>query len=223
MIYNKRMRYFLILLTFIVSFIPFAHVAHAQGAFSTEEKQEQSIDEQLGLTKPKNERESSGDIRKDIALRYYDDCNKYKEGVLSAAEQDMFCSCISNGIDLGLSTEEAKLLYDESRKGQRARDKMMLEIYAPCMKFPIRDTVINTCRTSKAMDGYPQKKTLCECQANMLTQHVGIISENLVQGALQSEKWYKDPIGNYLQSQDFRSSADGYLQRCIQIFVYGWE
>jgi len=215
------MRFFLVLFVFMVS-LP--TLANAQGAFSNEKQEEQKpIDEQLGLTKPKEGRKSSGDIRKDIALRYYDDCKKYKEGVLSTSEQDLFCSCISSGINLGLSTEEAKLLYDESRKGQRARDKMMLKIYAPCMKYPVQETVESTCFQSKALNAYPQKKSLCDCQSSMITQHVNIIAESIVQGALQSEKWYKDPLGNYLKSNDFRAKVDGYLERCMQIFVHGWE
>lgn len=220
MAYNKRMRIFFVLFTLII-----AHptLAHAQGTFSNENKEEQSIDEQLGLTAPEEGRKSSGDIRKDIALRYYDDCKKYKEGVLSTGEQDLFCSCISNGIDLGLSTEEAQLLYDESSKGQRARDKMMLKIYAPCMKFPIRNAVKDTCLGSQALDAYPQKPSLCDCQSDMMTQQINIIAESIVRGALQSNKWYKDPLGSYLQTEEFRRQADGYLERCVQIFVYGWK
>lgn len=219
--YINRMRLFLILLIFAMAPV---HIAYAQDVFSNEnQEEEQSIDEQLGITKPDKGRGKTGDVRKDIALRYYDDCKKYKEGVLAKAEQDLFCACISNGIEMGLSAEEATLLYEQNRKGQKARDKMMLKIYAPCMKFPIQDTVKKECMSSKAMDSYPQKRTLCDCQANMITQHVGIHAESIVQAALQSEKWYKDPIGSYLKTNDFGRQSAGYLERCVQIFVYGWK
>ena len=214
-----------LLLLFALCFLVFPSVAIAQdGPFFNVPEEQAPLDEILGLTPPKEKREKTGNIKKDIALRYYDNCSKYDHPLLTEEGQDILCSCTSDGIENALTTEEAQSLYKTGLAAIKAREKMMKYIYGPCMQYPIRNLAYDACMGNKAVqDSMDDYKVICNCSADTMGRFMSANYEEIMNGALQSPQWYNDPLGHYLQSDGFQLKSSGFLKRCVQIHVYGWK
>jgi hypothetical protein len=161
-------------------------------------------------------------VSNDMATKYYQNCSQQSHPKMSAEALKKLCSCTATEMTKKMSVEEIRGMAENSPNGQFLRNKMLINIYAPCMKFPTYELLMGNCvndpKIQATMTNY---KKVCHCMADTMGRHVAKNGSRIVGEALQKDPNNLDPMGGYLESRDYEVTSAGYLKRCIQVYELG--
>src|SRR5690606_17950523 len=107
-------------------------------------------------------------VSKEMANAYYNDCAAKADPRFSPDSLSAFCSCTSVQIMEKMSVEEVQTMGQNTQEGRNMLNKMLLDVYAPCMQYPVEDMVAGECLTDKKVEtlGWQgDKRALCGCMA----------------------------------------------------------
>lgn len=219
------MRFLLLLL--LVLIVP-AHYAAAQEtstALPGKKAPELSIDEQLGLTKRGEGRKSTGNLKRDYALKYYDECLKRKHAYISQAGKELLCGCTSQRMETDLSYEDVVALFNDKDKAPDVHRELLQVSYGQCIRHPVNLMVYNDCMNMDALKPLGQKAqhVVCKCQSDTMSRFLTINGQDVVRLELSRNPENVDPLGSYLASDSFRLIHDSHFKRCMDIHVYGYR
>lgn len=185
-----------------------------------ERQDERSIDEQLGITQPKEPRQSTGDPKRDISRQYYDECMATPSSVINNDEQDLFCACISEQIYTKMELPDIEAMVAGNTTGQKLREMVRREIFGSCLKYPLREHNLTHCSTSETVrKNFPNYMDVCMCTADMVNQYADIYGEDLMLAAYLKDKNTPDPVGTIINNHYYLRQTGGYFKRCVQIHV----
>ncbi len=150
-------------------------------------------------------------VTKDMANKYYDNCMAQSDPRLSKDSQKSMCACTSAKMVESMSVEEIA-----SMKGDKTiQNKVLLEVYAPCMSDPVRDMVKAECRTNPQVQG-AKATEICDCMAKLTGDWYALSGRSLMAKALEANPDAVDPTAAIQDSAEFKSEAMKNLQSCMQ-------
>lgn len=195
-------------------------------AFSSAQAQfdprELTLDEQLGLSEPEEKQETPEEKKERLANRYYNGCMANPTPVLPSAAQEALCGCASVGMQNDMSLKEIEGLYTSVPKSADYRQKFLTEIYGNCLKYPMRTFMLDNCMDNKKFRReVAEYKEVCECAADTTGRYFNKMGPTLMLGSLQGDWDSPDPLMNVIEHYEFKRVMSGYLQRCVQIHVFG--
>lgn len=158
-------------------------------------------------------------ITKDVAAKYYKNCKAKPPGIMSGETQDMLCSCTAGKLMENLSIEDMRTMTEETQEGRNMLNKMLIEVYAPCMEFPVKDLILDQClkdpqlRTmSKNLDG------LCGCVASGTAEYIATNGPDVLRQVLAKTPNITDPLGPMMESDAFQKEVQGRTMKCLQTY-----
>lgn len=150
-------------------------------------------------------------ISDEMAQSYYQNCNMKSDPNVSKDTQDIFCQCTAMHMQKFMSLEDMKQMQDPNP--QRARlsmNKVILDVYAPCMEFPVRDLLFNTCKKRGA------PSAACDCLANEMGKYTAASAQQMLYDILQKNPNIVDPMGPIVNSPKFKAKEQQAAQSCAQ-------
>ncbi len=207
------------LVCFILLLCCFSAPSYAQ---FKEKKDEQTIDQRLGITPHEEKRKSSGEEKRDLSLQYYDECMLEPSTLIPAKAYELYCGCISNEIYSQMSLVDIQEMRAGTPKGQTFRDEARINIAGRCLKYPLREFSMAQCIENKAFRknfGHRRNLQVCTCAADTAGRFADKHGETLMEAAYFTDVNPQDPIGVILMNEDYGRTMAAYLQRCIQIHV----
>lgn len=205
-----------------------AHHAAAQeinSALPGKKAPELSIDEQLGLTKKGEERKSSGNIKRDYALKYYDECLKRKHAFISQQAKELLCGCTSQRMETDLSYEDVVALFTDKDKAPAVHRELLQVSYGQCIRHPVNLMVYNDCMAIDALKplGQQSQHVVCKCQSDTMSRFLTLHGQDAIRIELSRNPDNIDPLGSYLATESFTLIRDSHFKRCMDIHVYGYR
>lgn len=99
--------------------------------------------------------------------------------------------------------------------GLAARNKMIINIYAPCIQYPAKEYHYQTCikDPKTKMLGNPQK--VCACASNNVAQNLQQNSQSMFREILRTNPNIADPMQALYSDPKFQKSVQNGLMRCI--------
>lgn len=186
------------------------------------EPRELTLDEQLGLDKPKEREETPEETKTRLANHYYKSCIANPTPALPASAQETLCACASVGMKSKMTAKEIEGLYTQVPKSADYRREFLSEIYGNCLKYPMREFILDDCMSNKKFRReVPQYKQVCECAADTTGRYFNQMGPGLVRSALRVDWDNPDPLMEIITRKEFGRITNGYIRRCVQIHVFG--
>lgn len=156
-------------------------------------------------------------VPKEQANAYFAECVKKppSEQFSIQAQQEM-CACTAARMTQFFSLEDSKLMYGtDPIKARVAYNKMMTDIYAPCMEGPTREHFYNTCIAdpNNAKYGDPQK--LCACLGNQMGAYMKVHGAEQYAKLLAYDPNMMDPNSALYADPSFQTFAQKQLLSCV--------
>lgn len=162
--------------------------------------------------------EAPAKISKRVANAYYENCVSRDDPRMSDSAQNSLCSCSAAKFMEIMSLEEVVAMKKEIGPGRIAYNKMLREVYGPCMQAPIEEVLYEECSNDRHVKEFLLRDTtrLCRCTATrtgnvLAAEGAAIITRLLVQNPDMA-----DPMNYILQDQIFRQKAYGNLYECLR-------
>ncbi len=160
-------------------------------------------------------------ISKDMANKYYENCKSRPDPmkVMSEQSKDNLCACSAANLMKAMTVEDIKIMGGNDQAARNALNKMLTQVYAPCMEFPSRDLVYANCEDNAKLKAVASDiKGLCGCVAGQAAQYIAANGPGIMQQELMKNPNVTDPLGPLMQSQEFTQASQSFTMQCLQQF-----
>lgn len=152
-----------------------------------------------------------------FAKAYYLNCKKQNQNALKPDTQELLCSCSAANLQAGkMSIAEIKQMRENTPVGQEMRNKMLVEIYAPCIEFPTHDLIKGSCLSDpKIKVATKNPAALCGCMADKVSRHLADNAQEIIRSELEKNPNNLDPLGIFLNSATYEQQSRQALMACV--------
>ena len=155
-------------------------------------------------------------VSKDTANQYFQNCKKQQDPRFSADIQELFCACTAVQLTKSFTLEEMQATAQQSQAGRNATNKLITEVYAPCIQYPAKTYHYNTCvedPKSKVL-GDPQK--ICSCSADLVANHLQANAKSMFQDILRKNPNVLDPMQALYSDPPFQKFVQSKILGCVR-------
>ncbi len=156
-------------------------------------------------------------ITKEAATAFFEQCKAQPQQLgLSKQSQKYMCACNAAQMMNKMSVEDVKAMSQQNQAGRDATNKMIIDVYAPCMEYPTRDYHYNQCLSNpntKKLSRNTEK--LCECAANEVAGYMKSNGSNVFKKILTETPNITDPMSALYSSEKFQQYAQSKLLSCV--------
>lgn len=151
-------------------------------------------------------------VTKDQAQRFYEACAINRDDRMSIKTQDSFCQCAARGYYKKMTQEDLADLATDDQRQRNATNKLVLELYAPCMEHPVRDMVMNKC----TKDAFQAGHQICGCMASKMSSYVSKRAQSELATILKNSPNVVDPLDAITSSKSYEAQEKRIVLQCIQ-------
>lgn len=156
-------------------------------------------------------------VSKDMANAYYQNCMAKQDPSFSQESQGFLCACTAAKMMDNLSIEDMQMMGRQDQSGRDALNKMIINVYAPCMEHPAREYHYNQCISNPQtaqLSGNPQ--ALCGCMADQIAAHLRTNAQDVFTGILARNPNITDPMQALYDDPEFQQFARSKLLGCVR-------
>lgn len=157
-------------------------------------------------------------ITKDAANAYYRNCKAQSDPRLRPETQEELCACTAVQMMEKMSVQEVQTMSHNDQSGRMALNKMLVEVYAPCINFPVQDMISEECMNDPKVDmaGLKMDKAvLCDCMGEKTGAWMASAGKALMGQILAGNPNITDPIGPVMENKAFRQQAYENMMACM--------
>ncbi|PZQ45303.1 MAG: hypothetical protein DI551_07715 [Micavibrio aeruginosavorus] len=160
-------------------------------------------------------------VTKDQANQYFQSCvtnSAQTENRFSKNSQQAFCACTAARLTQFFSIEDMQTMTNPNAPGQRqALNKMIVDIYAPCMDAPTREYHFGQCMANPQVAALtPNPQQLCQCAADAIGRYMQTNGPMLFQDILSKNPTIVDPMDALYSDPQFQQFANTQLMQCVK-------
>lgn len=160
---------------------------------------------------------------KDYANLYYKNCIKQDHPILKGESLDVLCSCTAAQIPDVMTMQQWKAaVSDAGSEGQHQRNRMLMFIYTPCVKYPARALVLDSCVNNESVRAtirrYPK---VCACVADKMAEFIDKNASTTLERSLSRNSQDTDPLRSLLESPAFENHERFVMSRCAKTHEFG--
>ena len=149
---------------------------------------------------------------KQHANAYFENCMRAENPMLKGEFKEMMCGCTSSKIPEVMTVEQYTAMAEDSAEGLHQRNRMMMFIYTPCIEYPTRALIMDSCPKLAALK-HPKKT--CGCIADGMADYMNEKAPQAIQEAIKRNKKDLDPLRHLLESTGYRQMEQYNLRKCI--------
>lgn len=152
-----------------------------------------------------------------FAERYYDNCLKAEHTNFTPQGQEALCACTAAQIQEVMTEEEINVMGQNTNAGQAVRDKVLIQVYGPCIRYPTHDLIFNRCMRDTELGRQLKKHTaVCTCLADKMADFVDQNAPDVLTTTMYSNPGITDPLYHMVESSFFNKKAQSFVQYCVQ-------
>jgi len=158
-------------------------------------------------------------ISKQTANTFFNICVGKKDPRMSKDTMQAFCSCTAAKYFESMTLEEVKAMYGTTSDAKLMQNKLLIEVYAPCISYPVQDFVTGSCLENPQLKMLnlknPTHKELCQCISKRTGDWLSKRGRTLMQELLNKNPDITDPVTPIMNSQEFNDQSQKYLRECM--------
>ncbi len=136
---------------------------------------------------------------------------------LSPQSQTMLCACTAARMTTNFSMEDMQTMTgNDPVQARTAYNKMLVNVYAPCMETPSYDYYYNTCMQNPQTAQYGDRQSICQCLGGTMALHLRQNGAQVFGDLLQKNPNLTDPMGALTSDPAFQSFAMQKLTACLK-------
>lgn len=206
------MRYFL-LFTFSL-FLCFP--TFAQNAVNTTKPEARTeIEELLGTAKPKKEPQSI----QDFANLHYLNCTQTQHPILAGEDLERACACTKDKFRENMDLNQIREMQNNTKEGQYQQSRMLLFVYAPCIKFPLQMMLsiqcMNNTKNKYLMKNQPNT---CGCIATRVSKAATDLIPQYIETAIKLRIDLSRPFDILVRPVHIDSYLSSHTSQCLREF-----
>ncbi|MEM7618372.1 MAG: hypothetical protein AAF244_03200 [Pseudomonadota bacterium] len=155
-------------------------------------------------------------ISKAGARNYYENCAAKQDPNMSANTQKLLCACTAVQMHQKMTTQDVEAMTIQDARGRAATNKMILEVYAPCMKHPAGELSYKNClgnpQTASITEN-PEKT--CQCMSSKIANYLSTRGVDVFTKILNDNPNATDPMAALANDPNFQSFAQAQLVSCL--------
>ena len=154
-------------------------------------------------------------ITKEMATAYFKNCVLKDGGIISASSQKKLCACTSARMVDAFTLEDMRDMGGNDQKARDAINKMIVNVYAPCIKAPAQDYYRSVCMNNPDTKKLTSNtEPLCSCMAYEVASFLEKNSAALFQDILARNPNVTDPMQALTSDPQFENFAQKKLLAC---------
>lgn len=159
---------------------------------------------------------------KAFANQYFENCQKQQHPVLNGENLEMLCACSSAKVTQVMTTDNVKDMQQDTSEGQYQRNRLLTDVYIPCMEFPTQALLLDTClKNPNVGQKMRNGAQICKCMAGGVSAYMVKEAPKYVRQALQSNPGDLDPLSTFLNSAEYQQQSQATLLACLQTHELG--
>ena len=152
-------------------------------------------------------------ITPQIAQTYYQQCLMAPSNPpLSPSTRDIFCQCTAMFVQKNISYEEMGLANQATPAGHAVQQKILLQVYAPCMEFPVRELIQGECSANQALAAQPH---ICPCVSKNMAKYTAQSAQQNLAGLMKAGQNLGDPMNALLDSPAYQQAQQDIAMKCM--------
>ncbi len=156
-------------------------------------------------------------VPQDKANVYYQSCASQPSQFSSQESQNIFCACTAARMTQFYSMEDMKNATSQDPAIARpAYNKMLIDVYAPCMDTPTFEYYHKTCITNPDTAKYGDPQKICNCLAEQMAIHMRGSGPQIFRDILARDPNILDPQAALFSDPAFNTFAQKKLLTCVR-------
>jgi len=155
-------------------------------------------------------------VSTEMANQYFANCKMNTDPRFSSETQEMFCACTAVKMTEAFSVEDMQTMGQQNQAGRDATNKLIINIYAPCIQYPARAYHYNTCVQNPQTKALTKNaEGLCQCAADNVAGYLQSNSQRMFQQILAQNPNVADPMQALYDDKGFQKLAKSKLMSCL--------
>ena len=147
-------------------------------------------------------------VSREMADTYYQNCVSKPDARMDPETQNIFCQCTKMFTQTYLSVEDMQAMAGNDQKARLALNKMMNDVYAPCMEFPVRDLIFKSCLEKMSPE-------ICRCLANNMGRYTAEKAQEFLGDILKKNPNIVDPMTPIMERPEFTRMEQQMVTECV--------
>tara|TARA_B100000508_G_C11446420_1_gene271629 strand:+ start:432 stop:980 length:549 start_codon:yes stop_codon:yes gene_type:complete len=167
----------------------------------------------VGFTLPVN---AQTNVSPEVANKYFENCKMQSDPRFSDLSQEMFCACTAAEMTRGYTIEDMQNAPRQDEVGRAATNKLIVNVYAPCIQYPAREYHYNTCvqnPKTKLLGSNVDK--ICGCTAEKVATHLNQNAGAMFKQILTVNPTIADPMQALYDDASFQKTVQSQLMSCL--------
>lgn len=152
------------------------------------------------------------------ASAYYENCMKQSNPMLDAQNQVNLCACTAEKFARTMTPEDVKEMSQPTEAGAAQRNRMILNVYAPCIRYPAHALVNYSCLndTRYKMVFGDKAQSVCGCLAENMSAYMEKVAPDAIRQAIASGADMTDPLRTLLESDGYAAQEQKVSKACMK-------
>ena len=129
---------------------------------------------------------------------------------MTASSQDAMCACNAAMMQKSFTMEDMNLMLEDSYESRTALNKMLLNVYAPCINFPLHDLLFKNCLQDRKVIRLGKVlpvEDFCGCVAENTSEWMSKEGRNIMVDVIRENPNVYDPIEPIMNHEKFTAEA----------------
>jgi hypothetical protein len=149
---------------------------------------------------------------------FYSQCVSKPAPPMTAESQAALCACTAEKMQQTMTVEDQKVLAQNDQEGRNMLNRMLLNVYAPCMNIPVKDMLEKQCLQDMQAKPAPPGTNIadiCRCMASKTGLWLSTNGRELMSQVLAANPNITDPMGPVMEDASFKSASTQNLTSCL--------
>jgi len=155
-------------------------------------------------------------INRATAEAYFENCKKNEDPRFPKKVQATFCACTAAELMKSFTLEEMQATAQQNQAGRKATNKLITDIYAPCIQYPAKTYHYNTCIKDPKSGILGNAEKICSCSAKLVANHLQANAKPMFEKILRTNPNVTDPMQALYDDPDFQKLIQSKSLSCVQ-------
>jgi hypothetical protein len=169
-------------------------------------------------TQKPEESQDAGAVIDKMADAFYINCLRKMNPDITQQDLQGLCECTAKRMKTEMTPEQIKIMAQNDEAGRLALNHMLLDIYAPCMNYPVQSRLEKQCHSAPKAENLPAGldwEKICYCSAVKTGQWYTSHGRELMQAVIAKNPNVYDLTGPIMDDPSFKQAAHDNLTSCI--------
>lgn len=154
-------------------------------------------------------------VDKETANKYYQNCAAQSDPRFSQDAQNLFCACTAVKLIENYTIEDMQATARQDASARKATNKMITDVYAPCIRYPAREYHYQTCVEDPKTQLLGHAEKICGCSADKVAEHLQANASKMLGNILRRNPQTMDPMQALYDDKNFQRVIQSKVTSCI--------